>query len=430
MDPPYPMWDKLKHAWKIPEVRNGMLFVLGMMVLFRVAAHIPLPGVDLVALRRFFEANQVLGLLNLFSGGTLENFSVVALGVAPYITASIIFQLLGMIVPAIEEIQKEGEAGQRKINQWTRLATIPLAIIQSFALISLLRSSGASILTRTDSLHIITLIATVTAGTVFLMWIGELISEKKVGNGISLLIFAGIVASLPSIIQRAFITYDSSQLITYLAYVVVAIVTVVGVVFITEGQRNIPVQYARQIRGAGMGGGVATHLPLRVNMSGVIPIIFAISILLFPSVIGQFFVRARTQWVADAANWLLTALQNQTVYGVMYFLLVVGFTYFYTAVIFKPDQIAENLQKQGGFVPGIRPGNPTAEYLTNVLNRITLAGALFLGAIAVMPVFIQAASGSQNFAIGGTSLLIVVSVVIETVKQIESQATMREYDVY
>ncbi|HWR00160.1 MAG TPA: preprotein translocase subunit SecY [Candidatus Methylomirabilis sp.] len=424
------MWDKLKHAWKIPEVRNGMLFVLGMMVLFRVAAHIPLPGVDLVALRRFFEANQVLGLLNLFSGGTLENFSVVALGVAPYITASIIFQLLGMIVPAIEEIQKEGEAGQRKINQWTRLATIPLAIIQSFALISLLRSSGASILTRTDSLHIITLIATVTAGTVFLMWIGELISEKKVGNGISLLIFAGIVASLPSIIQRAFITYDSSQLITYLAYVVVAIVTVVGVVFITEGQRNIPVQYARQIRGAGMGGGVATHLPLRVNMSGVIPIIFAISILLFPSVIGQFFVRARTQWVADAANWLLTALQNQTVYGVMYFLLVVGFTYFYTAVIFKPDQIAENLQKQGGFVPGIRPGNPTAEYLTNVLNRITLAGALFLGAIAVMPVFIQAASGSQNFAIGGTSLLIVVSVVIETVKQIESQATMREYDVY
>ncbi|OGL73566.1 preprotein translocase subunit SecY [Candidatus Uhrbacteria bacterium RIFCSPHIGHO2_12_FULL_60_25] len=424
------MWDKLKNAWKIPEVRNGMLFVMAMMVLFRVAAHIPLPGVDVVALRRFFEANQVLGLLNLFSGGTLENFSVVALGVAPYITASIIFQLLGMIVPAIEEIQKEGEAGQRKINQWTRLATVPLAIVQSFALISVLRSSGANILTRSDLLHLTTLILTVTAGTIFLMWIGELISEKKVGNGISLLIFAGIVASLPSIIQRAFITYDSSQLITYLAYVAVAIITVVGVVFITEGQRNVPVQYARQIRGTAMGGGVASTLPLRVNMSGVIPIIFAISIILFPSVVGQFFVRARTQWIADAANWLLAALQNQTIYGALYFVLVVGFTYFYTSVIFKPDQIAENLQKQGGFIPGIRPGAPTSSYLTNVLNRITLAGALFLGVIAVLPVMIQGFSGSSNFAIGGTSLLIVVSVVIESVKQIESQATMREYDVY
>jgi preprotein translocase subunit SecY len=424
------MLEKLLTAWKLREVRNGLLFVLVMMVLFRVTAHIPLPGVDTVALARFFEANQVLGLLNLFSGGTLENFSVVALGVAPYITSSIIFQLLGMIFPQIEEIQKDGEQGRQKINQWTRLATVPLAIIQSFGLISLLRSSGANILTRTDALHLVTIIATVTAGTIFLMFIGELISEKKVGNGISLLIFAGIVASLPQTIQRAFVTYDASQLLTWVAYAAVAIITVVGVVFITEGQRNIPVQYARQMRGSGSSGGATTSLPLRVNMAGVIPIIFAISILLFPSMIGQFFVHARTPWIASIANGMINFLQNQTVYGICYFILVVIFTYFYTAVIFKPEQIAENLQKQGGFVPGIRPGNPTIEYLNSVITRITLAGALFLGSIAVMPVIIQVFTGSNNFAIGGTSLLIIVSVVIETVKQIEAQATMREYDVY
>jgi preprotein translocase subunit SecY len=425
------MWDKLKTAWKIPEVRNGMLFVLGMMVLFRVTAHIPLPGVDAMALKQFFDANQVLGLLSLFSGGTLANFSVVALGVAPYITSSIIFQLMGMIFPQIEEIQKEGESGRQKINQWTRLATVPLAIIQGFSLISLLRSQGANILTRTDALHLATITVTVTAGTIFLMWIGELISEKKVGNGMSLLIFAGIVVSLPQILQRAFISYDSSQFISWIAYALTAVITVVGVVFITEGQRNVPIQYARQVRGgSSSSGGSATHLPLRVSMAGVIPIIFAVSILLVPTLIGQFFLRARTQFVADAANYIITMIQNQTVYGILYFTFVVAFTYFYTAVIFKPEQVAENLQKQGGFVPGIRPGTPTSDYLTAVLTRITLAGALFLGVIAVMPVVIQAFTGSRNFAIGGTSLLIIVSVVIETVKQIESQATMREYDVY
>lgn len=419
------------NAWKIKEVRNGLLFVGAMMVLFRMSAHIPLPGVDVVALRNFFEANQVLGLLSLFSGGTLESFSVVALGVAPYITASIIIQLLGMMIPAIEEIQKDGEQGRQKINQWTRLLTVPMAVIQSFGLISLLRSSGTNILLRTDMFHLITIITTVTAGAVFLMWIGELISEKKVGNGMSLLIFAGIVAGLPTIIQRAFVTYDSSQLITWIAYAVISVITIMGVVFISEGQRNVPVQYARQVRGMGTAsGGVSTQLPLRVNMSGVIPIIFAVSFLLFPSVIGQFFARARTQWVADGANWLIVTLQNQWVYGGLYFLLVVGFTYFYTSIIFKPDQISENLQKQGGFIPGIRPGTPTADYLSSVLTRITLAGAVFLGVIAVMPVVVEAWSGTQNFAIGGTSLLIIVSVVIETVKQIESQATMREYDAY
>jgi len=425
------MWEKLQAAWRIKEIRNGFLFVFAAMVLFRVVAHIPLPGIDPVALRNFFEANQVLGLLNLFSGGTIKNFSVVALGVAPYITASIIFQLLGMIVPSIEAIQKEGESGQKRINQWTRILTVPLAILQSFGLLSILRQSQFQILAKTDTLHLVTLIATVTAGTLFLMWLGELISEKKVGNGISLLIFAGILAGLPTQVSQLLASYDSSQMFMWVLYGAIALLTIVGVVFVTEAQRNIPVQYARQMRGQGvLSGGVASNLPLRVNMSGVIPIIFAISILLFPSVLAQFFVTARTPWLANAARVVITTMQNQWVYGVLYFLLVFAFTFFYTAVVFHPDKIAENLQKQGGFIPGIRPGKPTSDYLNAVINRLNLFGAVFLGVIAILPHIAQGAGGSQLLAIGGTSLLIVVSVVIESVKQVESQITMREYDAY
>lgn len=425
------MWEKLMQAWRVKEVRNGLLFVLGMMIIFRVMANIPLPGVDLVALKRFFDANQVLGLLNLFSGGTIENFSIVALGVAPYITASIIFQLLAMIFPRLEEIQKEGESGQRRINQWTRMLTIPLAIIQSFSLLQLLRQSQTPILTNNDPLHIVMIVATVTGGTMLLMWMGELMSEKKVGNGISLLIFAGIIAGLPSSLSQLLATTDTSQWLTYVLYAAVAIAMVAGVVFVSEGQRNVPVQYARQSRGmSGSVGGVASSLPLRVNLTGVIPIIFAISILLFPSVIAQFFTQARTPWVSQAATWLIVTLQNQTIYGALYFSLVVLFTYFYTSIVFHPDRIAENIQKQGGFIPGIRPGKPTAEYLQSVVNRITLGGALFLGIIAVAPLVAEAALGTSLIALGGTSILIVVSVVVESIKQIQSQITMREYDVY
>lgn len=424
------MWDKLLQAWRVKDVRNGLLFVIIMMVVFRVVANIPLPGVDLIALRRFFEANQVLGLLNLFSGGTIRSFSVVALGVGPYITSSIIFQLLGMIVPRLEEIQKDGEAGQKRINQWTRLLTVPLAVVQSFGLLTILRQSQFNILTNTGPLHIATIISVVTAGTIFLMWIGELISEKKVGNGISLLIFAGILSQLPTSISQFAASSDSSRFLSLGFYGLVMLLVVAAVVFVTEGQRNIPVQYARQSRGQGLAGGVASSLPLRVNMVGVIPIIFAISMLLFPTFVAQFFARARTAWIADAANWLIGALQNQLVYGLLYFILVVAFTYFYTAVVFHPERIAENLQKQGGFVPGIRPGRPTTDYLQHVIQRITLGGALFLGAIAVLPLIAQAISGTTSLALGGTSLLIVVSVVIESVKQVEAQLTMREYDVY
>ncbi len=425
------MWDKLLQAWRVKEVRNGLLFVFIMMVIFRVAANIPLPGIDLVALQRFFEANKLLGLLNLFSGGTIRNFSIVALGVAPYITSSIIFQLLGMIIPRIEEIQKDGEAGQRRINQWTRLLTVPLAIIQSFSLIGLMKQSQFQIMRDSSPFYLFAIVCTLTAGTLFLMWIGELISEKKVGNGMSMIIAAGILADLPSSTSQFLTAFDQTQVLTLALYAAIGIATVLGVVFVTEGQRNIPIQYARQSRGQGVAlGGVASSLPLRVNMVGVIPIIFAVSMLLFPTIIAQFVSRARSVWLASAAHWITVTLQNQAVYGVLYFCLVVGFTYFYTAVVFHPDRISENLQKQGGFVPGIRPGRPTSEYLDYIINRITLGGAAFLGAIAVMPIIAQGLTGASRLALGGTSLLIVVSVVIECVKQIEAQATMREYDAY
>lgn len=425
------MWNTLTQAWRVKEVRNGLLFVIAMMVVFRVAANIPLPGIDLVALRRFFEANQLLGLLNVFSGGTMSNFSIVALGVGPYITSSIVFQLLAMIVPRLEEIQKEGESGQKRINQWTRWLTVPLAVVQSFALLSLMRNSSFPILTTQDPLHIVMIISCVTAGTMFLVWLGELITERKVGNGISLLIFAGIVSSLPSSITRFLSTYDSSQWLTVAIYAICAVVMIAGVVFVSEGQRNVPIQYARQSRSlSGTGGNVASSLPLRVNMTGVIPIIFAVSMLLFPSVLAQFFAQARTPAVANAANWLLRTLADQTIYGVLYFLFVVGFTFFYATIVFQPERVSENLQKQGGFIPGIRPGSQTAAYLLAVVERITLGGALFLGFIAITPLLAQAFTGSATVRIGGTSLLIAVSVVIESIKQIESQVTMRSYDVY
>lgn len=420
--------DKLIQIWKAKDLRNNILFVLGMLVIFRLAAHIPIPGVNADALRNVFSSNQVLGLMNLFSGGGMQNFSIVMMGVAPYITSSIIFQLLGMIIPSLEEMQKE-ESGRQKINMWTRWGTVPLAILQSFSMITLLRRSSAAILGEVGAFDIISMVLVITAGTIFLMWIGELITEKKIGNGISLLIFAGIVSSLPQIFSQVYSTYDSSQLFTIIGFIVVAIVTVVGVVVITEGQRNIPVQYAKQIRGNRTYGGSSTHLPLRVNMAGVIPIIFAISVVMFPTMVSQFFVHARTEWIANVAQKVIDIFANQLFYGVVYFLMVFAFTYFYTEIIFHPTQIAENLQKQGGFIPGIRPGRHTSEYLSNTAHRVIFVGALFLGLIAVLPLIIRAVSGAQqSMAIGGTSLLIVVSVVIETVKQIESQLTMREYE--
>lgn len=413
-----------RKIWKTKEVRYSIAFVLAMLVIFRFAAHIPVPGIDAAALADLFNSNQFFGLLNIFSGGTLDNFSVVALGVAPYITASIIFQLLGMIVPKLEEMQKE-EAGRQKINRWTRYSTVPLGILQAYGLISIMRQQAGF---TTEGFNILFAIAVMTAGTIFLMWIGELITEKNIGNGISLMIFAGIIAGLPTFFQQTFVTYDRSELFTLILFALLVVVTVVSVVVMNEGVRNIPVQYARRQLGNRTLGGSATHLPLRVNMAGVIPIIFAISIVLFPSVIAQFLAQAQSGFLQDVASWLDRTFQNQLVYGVTYFLLVFGFTFFYTSVVFHPDRVAENLQKQGGFIPGIRPGNPTADYLNWVVNRILLAGAIFLAVIAVMPVVLQQATGTSQLVIGGTSILIVVAVVIDMIKQIEGQVAMREYD--
>lgn len=421
------MIEKIRKIWKIRELRDSIIFVILMLAVFRLFAHVPVPGVNVSALKELFASNQVLGMLNVFSGGSMDNFSIVMMGIGPYITSSIIFQLLGMIVPKLEEMQKE-ESGRQKINTWTRLATVPLAIIQAYGMITLLRRSSFDILGEISFFDLSATIITITAGTVFLMWIGELISEKKIGNGISLLIFAGIIASLPSTVQRLLVTFDLSQIYLLLGFLAIAIITVVGIVVINEGQRKIPVQYARQIRGSRAFGGTSTHLPLKVNTAGVIPIIFAISIVIFPSMIAQFFVSAKSEFISKFAYSIINLFENQLFYGIFYFILVVGFTYFYTEVIFKPDNIAENLQKQGGFIPGIRPGRPTSGYLSYVSRRILLTGSLFLGLIAVLPLIMKYFTGMQSLAIGGTSLLIVVSVVIEMVKQIEAQISMRDYD--
>lgn len=413
--------------WKINEVRNSLLFVFAMLILFRLAAHIPVPGVEASALKNIFEGNQFFGLLNIFSGGTLENFSVVAMGVMPYITSSIIFQLLGMIVPQVEEMQKE-EQGRQKINKWTRLATVPLGFIQAYGLILLLSQRG-QLFTSVDFITLVFAIISMTAGTIFLMWLGELISEKNVGNGISIIILAGIIAGLPTLLGQSFAVFDKSQLVTAILFLIVTIVTIVGVVVMHEAQRNIPVQYARQVHGSRLSGAVSSFIPLRLNMAGVIPIIFAISIVLFPTMLSQFFLNARTEILRNIANWTLQVFQNQLVYGVVYFVLVFFFTYFYTAVVFHPDRVAENIQKQGGFIPGIRPGKQTSDFLGWVVNRILFVGAGFLAIIAILPIIVQQLTGNASLVIGGTSVLIVVSVIIESVKQIQAQLTMREYEI-
>jgi preprotein translocase subunit SecY len=421
---------KLFLIWKVKDLRNSLLVVIALLLIFRATAHIPIPGVDVEALRRLFASNQYLGLLNMFSGGTYENFAVTAMGVGPYITASIVVQLLTMVIPRFEEIQKEGESGQRRLNQWMRILTVPFAALQAYGVIQLMRQgSRGAILGELDIFQFAIIIIAMVAGSMFLMWIGEIISEKKVGNGISLIIFSGIVARLPATVQQTASTFDPSQLIMLAAYLVIGIITIAGVVFITEAQRNIPVTYARFVRGSTTMGGASTHLPLRVNMGGVIPIIFAISVILFPPLVAQFFMQAKTAWLASAAGWIVGVSQNQLVYAISYFVLVIFFTYFYTSVIFHPEQVAENLQKQGGYVPGIRPGVPTAQYLQYVTNRILVVGAIFLAIIAVLPLAVSQFTGTNNLVVGGTSLLIVVSVIIETVNQIEAQLVMREYDV-
>ena len=357
----------------------------------------------------------------------MENMSIVMLGVGPYITATIIMQLLTMIFPQIKEWYHEsGEQGRQKFNQYTRYLTVPLAVLQGYAMISLLRSQG--VVGSLDSFALMSTIIVITAGTIFLMWLGELISEKGIGNGISLIIFAGIVASFPMSIQQTIATYSATNIPAYAAFLILSIIVVAGIVIITEAQRNIPVSYAKRVRGAKMYGGVSTHLPLRVNSAGMIPIIFAMSIMLFPGMIAAMLSHSDISWLASIANSTAALFQNQIFYGILYFILVVLFTYFYTAVVFDPKAVSTNLQKQGGFIPGIRPGKPTAEFLYNVLNRITLVGAIFLGLIAVLPFIGQAVTHITTMVLGGAAILIVVGVVLDTVRQVQSQLAMREYE--
>lgn len=417
---------KLKTIFSDRNLRNRILITVGLLGIFRVLAAIPVPGVNQAALNQFFSNNQFFGLLNVFSGGGLSHFSIVMLGVGPYITAVIIMQLLTMISPRLKSLyQEEGEAGRMKFTQYSRMLTVPLAMVQSFGFITLL--SQQDIVTHLSPFAMAVNVAIVTGGSMLLVWIGERISEFGAGNGTSLIIFAGIVAALPQAISQSVLSFSTAQIPTYALILVGSVFVVYAVVFITEAERPIPVTYAKRIRGNKVYGGISTYIPLRLNQAGVIPIIFALSVLLFPQVVFKYLATIHYALVANVSNWIENALQNQWVYDIFYFLLVFAFTYFYTAVTFDPHQLSENLQKNGAFIPGVRPGQSTAVYISKILTRLTTFGAVFLGVIAVLPLIIRSFTNQTSLAIGGTALLIVVSVVIDTIKRIEAQVTMKEY---
>lgn len=414
-------------SWKTPALRRKILITALLFVVFRIFAHIPIPGVDRLRLASLFAENQFLGLLDIFSGGTLVNFSIMALGLNPYINASIILQLLTIVFPKLEELQKEGEFGREKINQYTRMLTVPLAALQSIGMYALLKNQG--IVSQSDPITVISLVVTMVAGTLLVMWLGELITEYGIGNGISLLIFAGIVGRLPVILGQTATTIQPEAITNIAFFGALALFVVAATVFVNEAVRRIPVHYARRVRGNKVYGGNMSYLPLRVNQAGVIPIIFAVSLVLLPSLAGGFFQQLNSP-IAINVGRLLTSVfnPNSISYNLIYFLLVIGFTYFYTAITFNPTKISQEIQKYGGFIPGIRPGTPTASYLNYILTRITLAGAIFLGFIAIFPSIARGASGVTTLLVGGTGVLIVVSVVLETVKTLEAQLVMRNYD--
>lgn len=424
----------LLNAFRIPDLRQKLIFTAAMLVIFRFVAHIPVPGVNVAALEQLFQQNQLIGYLDLFSGGALASFSVAAMGVYPYITASIIMQLLIPVVPSLTELSKEGESGRNKITQMTHWLTVPLAALQAYAtIITVNRFSGsgqpivANFGFDQNPLGTLAIISSMTAGTIFLVWLGELITQNGIGNGVSMIIFGGIVARLPAIVAQGLVA--GGNVFGLVVFGVLGVATIAAIVFVYEGHRRIPVQVAKRVRGGRMYGGGTTHIPLKVNSAGMIPLIFASSIMIFPGTVASYFTWVETPILGDIIRsfYDFFNLQSSLGWWVLYGLLVVAFTYFYTMVIFQQQNIADNLQKQGGFIPGIRPGRPTHEYLYGVLMRITFGGAVFLGLVAVLPFFVRSLTNVQALTLSSTALLIVVGVALDTMRQLEAQLLMRHY---
>lgn len=427
------MIQAVRDAFSLPDLRRKILFTFLILAVYRLAAHVPIPNVDQVALAQLFRRSQFLGFLDLLSGGAMSTFSVMAMGVYPYVTASIIMQLLMPLIPQLERLSEEGEAGRRKQEQYTYWLAVPLSALQAFSQATLLQTQGVIAnfgLSGPTLLPTLATIATLTAGTMFAIWLGTLIDEQGIGNGLSLIILGGIVAQIP---QRlgALIVGDVRGLI---AFLFITIITVVVIIFVQEGQRRIPVQYGRRVvamrgRRLRVRGGQSTHIPLRVNSAGMIPLIFAQSILIFPATIASYFVNAERAWLANLANTVYQVFNtNSNIYWILYFFMVIGFTYFYTEIVFEQQDLPGMLKRQGGFIPGLRPGQPTAEYLNRVLQRITLVGAIFLGAVAILPWLAGGITKVGPMLITSTGLLIVVGVILDTMRQLEAQLLMRRYE--
>jgi preprotein translocase subunit SecY len=415
-----------KKLFLYQDLRKRALTVILLLLFTRFLANIPLPDVDLEKFKTLFEANQFLGFINIFSGGALSNFSIALLGLGPYITAVIILQLLTFVYPRLKEMYyEEGEIGRAKFNQYARILTVPLALIQSFGFLNFLNAQGVVFLTP---LTLIRDAIIVTCGVIILMWIGELITEKKLGNGISLIIFSGIVAGTPQIFLQAYATFSLEKLQIYIPFLILAILIIAGIVFINEAERRIPLVFAKRVRGTKLYGGASSYLPIRIAQAGVIPIIFAIALLLFPQTLAQFLALTKIEFFNTLLESLNDFLNNQFLFSFLYFLLVFAFTYLYTSITFNPEEISKNLQSAGAFVPGLRPGKETEKYFKNIVSRLTFFGGLFLGFIAILPYLFQFLTKTQFLAIGGTSILIVVSVAIETVKKIQSELSLREYE--
>jgi preprotein translocase subunit SecY len=427
-----PFFASIERFFRLPDLRRKFFIVVGLIIVSRIVSTIPIPGVDHQKLTDYLSTDQAFALLSIFTGNGLLNFSVALMGVGPYITSSIIFQLLTYVIPSLESLQKEGEYGRRKINQYTRICTIPLAFIQGFGTLTYLRNAG--LISEWTPWNLVFMLIISTAGTLLLMWIGELISEQGLGNGLSILITVGIISSFPNQLKQTYDLYatnaSSTELLQLAGYGALAIFALAVIILMNEGQRTIPVSYARRVRGNKIYGGVDTYLPIKVNASGVVPIIFAVSMVLFPTIIAEFLTKASSPQVQHIGNVVQAFFKNQWNYMAIYSILVIAFTYFYTFIIFQPKQMAENLQKQGGFIPGVRPGTDTEKYLYTIISRLTLAGAIFLALIAILPYITQQATNVKTLSLGGTSLLIVVSVVLEIMRQVRAALITRTYDTY